>query len=280
MSLEQLIPDKLRMRLAVAKALLRGEPELKLAQCLCSPSELAIDVGANRGIYAYLFAKYSDGVIAVEPHPAMADRLGRSLPAKVSILNIAASDQEGQCEFHIPVQSGMDVDSRCSLEAGVNREFATRTILVERRRLDRLAIDGTRVGVVKVDVEGHEMSALRGLAGIIETSKPSAIVESETRHHAGSPQDVFEFFRAYGYRGYFIHRGLLRSSEEFSVERFQTCHMPLQVDGGKSPDYINNYVFVHPTRGFLLERVRSVFPMAHETVAYRSKPAAAEGERA
>lgn len=280
MAIKEMIPDKLLMKLSVSKALMRGEPELKLARCICNHSELSVDVGANRGIYAYLFAKFSSRVFAVEPHPAMADRLKRLLPAKVEILNIAASDRDGTCEFHIPLQSGMDVDSRSSLEADVNREFATRTITVERRRLDELAIDRGKVGVVKVDVEGHEMSALRGLAGIVEESKPTVIVESEARHHAGSPHDVFEFFRAFGYRGYFIHRGRLRRIEEFSVEAFQACDEPLPVNGDKSPDYVNNFLFIHPVRGSVLERVGRVFPLAHEAATHRSEPAAVEGERA
>ncbi len=37
--------------LVVWKALMRGEPELKLARCICSRSELSVDVGANQGIY-------------------------------------------------------------------------------------------------------------------------------------------------------------------------------------------------------------------------------------
>jgi FkbM family methyltransferase len=280
MAIKEIIPDKLLMQLVVWKAFMRGEAELKLARCICSRSELSVDVGANRGIHSYLFAKYSDSVLAIEPHPAMAEQLKRSLPAKVKILNIAASDQNGRCEFHIPLQSGKDVDSRCSLEADVNREFATRTISVERRRLDKLAIDGGKVGALKVDVEGHEMSALRGLVGIVEASRPTVIVESEARHHAGSPHDVFEFFRAFGYRGYFIHRDRLRRIEEFSVEAFQACDKPLQVDGGKSPDYVNNFLFIHPTRGAVLERVKRVFPLAHESATHRPEPAAVEGERA
>jgi FkbM family methyltransferase len=280
MAVKEMIPDKLLMPLVVWKALMRGEPELKLARCICSRSELSVDVGANRGIYAYLFAKYSDSVFAIEPHPAMAERLKRLLPAKVEILNIAASDQDGRVEFHIPLQSGRDVDSRCSLEADVNREFATRTISVERRRLDNLAIDPGKVAAMKVDVEGHEMCALRGLAGIVEGSKPTVIVESEARHHAGSPHDVFEFFRAFGYRGYFIHRGSLRRVEEFSVEAFQACDEPLPVDGSKSPDYVNNFLFIHPLRGSVLERVKRVFPLVHEAATHRSGSAAVKGERA
>lgn len=270
MAIKEMIPSKLLTPLAVWKARIRGETELKLAHCICSRSELSVDVGANRGIYAYLFVKYSDSVWAVEPHPAMAERLRRSLPAKVEILNIAASDQDGPCELHIPMQSGRDVDSRCSLESDVNREFAMRTISVPGHRLDTLALNRARVGVVKVDVEGHEMSALRGLAGIIEESKPTIIVESEARHHAGSPHDVFEFLHALGYRGHFIHRDRLRRIEEFSVEAFQACSESLPVNAGKSPDYINNFLFIHPVRGSVLERVKRVFPLAYEGASCRS----------
>lgn len=277
MTIKEMIPDKLLMPMMVWKALRRGEPELKLARYICSRSELSVDVGANRGIYAYLFAKYSNRVIAVEPHPVMAARLRRSLPAMVEILNIAASDRDGHCDFHIPLQSGRDIDSRCSLEAEVNREFATRTISVERRRLDELPIDRSKVGVLKVDVEGHEMSVLRGLTGIIGESKPTLVVESEARHHGGSPHDVFEFLRAHGYRGYFIHRGGLREVAEFSVEALQACNEPLPVNGGKSPDYINNFLFIHPARDLVLERVRRVFPLANEDAAHWAEAAAVEG---
>jgi len=279
MGVKEMIPDKLRIRLMVRRARLRGEPELELARCICSNSELSIDVGANRGIYAFLFAKYSSGVLAVEPLPEMVDLLRRSLPAKVEILNIAASDRDGQSEFHIPLKSGHDIDTRCSLEADVNREFATRSIRVERRRLDELVSERGKVGVVKVDVEGHEMSALRGLAGILEESRPTAIVESEARHHAGSPQDIFEFFREFGYRGYFIHRGRLRRTEEFSVEEFQSCDGPLRVDAGKSPDYINNFLFIHPARASVLERVQRLFPPAHAAETHRPEPAAVGEEQ-
>jgi FkbM family methyltransferase len=279
MAIKEMIPDKLLMPLVVWKALMRGEPELKLARCICSRSELSVDVGANRGIYAYIFAKYSDSVLAIEPHPAMVERLKRSLPAKVKILNIAASDQNGRCEFHIPLQSGRDVDSRCSLEGDVNKEFATRTISVERRRLDMLAIDRGKAGAIKVDVEGHEMSALRGLAGIVEASKPTVIVESEARHHAGSPHDVFEFFWAFGYHGYFIHRGRLRRIEEFSVKEFQACDEPLPVNGDRSLDYISNFLFIHPVRSSVLERVQDVFPFAPESATHQPASAAGLEER-
>lgn len=260
-AVKSLLPDKLLLRLRVSKELKRGEPELKLLRCICNQSELSIDVGANRGVYAYLFSKYSESVFAIEPHPLMVEHLKKSLPGSIKVLNFAASDEEGECEFHIPQQAGRDIDSRSSLEADVNKEFTTRIISVERIRLDQLPIDGRTVGVIKIDVEGHELSTLKGITGLVAQSKPTIIVESEARHHAGAPQNVFRLLLNFGYRGYFVHRGNLRSLEEFSVERFQASNTEKPVDGERSPDYVNNFLFIHPTRAGVLDRVKRIFPL-------------------
>ncbi len=261
MAFKSMLPEKLLMRLRVLRELKRGEPELKIVRCICDRSELSIDVGANRGVYAYLFSKYSAHVLAVEPHPLMVHKLKKSLPGSVEVLNFAASDHEGECEFHIPQDAGRDVHSRCSLEVGVNSEFRTRTISVERRRLDKLPIEGRIVGVIKIDVEGHELSTLQGITGLVTKSKPTIIVESEARHHAGAPQNVFQFLLKFGYRGYFIHRGNLHPLAEFSVERFQASNAEKAVDGKRSPDYVNNFLFIHPSRAGVLDRVKRIFPL-------------------
>jgi len=44
------------------------EPELWLVPCLLSPKGIALDVGANRGIWSIQFAIYSDHVHAFEPN--------------------------------------------------------------------------------------------------------------------------------------------------------------------------------------------------------------------
>ncbi len=259
-SIKAFVPESLILRNLVQRELKQGDPELRIVHCLCSRSEIAMDVGANRGAYALMFSKYCDHVLALEPHPLMVERLHKSLPKSVRILNIAASDQEGECAFHIPVHAGHDLDTRCSLEADVNGEFPTRTILVERRRLDQLSLDGRSVSVIKIDVEGHELSTLHGMTGLVAQSRPSVIIESEARHHAGAPGNVFRFFESLAYKGYFIHRGMLRAIDEFSVEEFQSHGIEKAVDGRKSPDYINNFLFVHPSRSAVLDRVKRIFP--------------------
>ena len=154
-----------------------------------------------------------------------------------------------------------------SVQADVNGEFATRTISVERRRLDQLPLEGRAVGVIKIDVEGHELSTLQGGTGLIARFMPSVLIESEARHHAGAPHNVFQFFRSFGYEGYFIHRRALRTIDEFSVEEFQSHSIEKSIDDRKSPDYINNFLFIHPSRRVVFDRVKEVFPMSASSVA-------------
>jgi FkbM family methyltransferase len=254
-----ILPSGYLLRRAVRQCLKKGEPELRLLPCLCSRLEIAIDVGANLGIYSYLFSQYSDRVIAVEPHPVLATQLRRLLPASVSVLNFAASDEEGVSDFYIPTLDGSEIHSRSSLVSTANPGMISRKILVEKRRLDRLPIDGGSVAVVKIDVEGHELGALQGLSGIIARSRPTIIVESEARHHADAPFSIFDFLHSFGYLGYFIHRGTLRLVSEFSVEKFQVEADTELGPRDRSPEYVNNFIFVHPVRSSVLDELRRFF---------------------
>jgi len=253
-------PEKYLMGRDLRRQLKKGEPELRVVPFFCNRSETSIDVGANNGTYSYLFSLHSDFVIAVEPHPRLAERLKRLLPPSVEVMNFAASNEDGVCEFHIPILDGAEIPSRSSVEADVNREMLNRTIQVAKRRLDRLPLGGRTVAVIKIDVEGHELSVLQGSVDILTASRPTIIVESEARHHSGAPYDVFHFLTALGYQVYFVHRGRLRAKAEFSVERFQATTTAKQVFQERSPDYVNNFIFVHPSRSAALDQVERIFP--------------------
>ena len=200
------------------------------------------------GVYSYVFSKWSKNVIAIEPHPDLALRLRKLLPSAVRVINIAASDRDGMSDFYIPLVDGAEISSRSSLESSANAEMDARRIRVETRRLDSLMLARDTVAIVKIDVEGHEMRTLKGMTGILEQSHPTLIVESEARHHPDSPGIVFNFLRQYGYEGYFIHRDRLKPLSDFSVGRFQNEANMKPVFSARSPDYVNNFIFVHLDR--------------------------------
>jgi FkbM family methyltransferase len=131
---------------------------------LAEDDELAIDVGANIGYFTGLLACRAREVTALEPNP----RLRRFIVAnierwevgkKVRLETRAASDSSGTALLHLPD----DYESNYGV-ATLEAHDGTTSYDVETVRLDDV-IEGRHVGVLKLDVEGHEMTALRGAGG-------------------------------------------------------------------------------------------------------------------
>jgi len=248
----------LRARQLVKWELRKGEPELRLLALLKDSNRDFLDVGANVGVYSYCALNQFRKVIAVEAHPGMAAGLRRIIKPDNQVLPVALSDRIGETTFHIPTRGGRDVLTRSSLQQDANPGFGLRTINVPITTIDEL--DLSRLGVIKIDVEGHESAVLRGGIQTLETSKPTCIVECEERHNAGGVAQTFAFFESVGYQGYFLHRGALRHAAEFDLAALQRPEAAKSVGGKRSPDYVNNFIFVHPDNAAQLASIRQVFP--------------------
>jgi hypothetical protein len=152
------------------------------------------------------------------------------------------------------MRSGSEVATRSSLEGDANPGFALRQVKVVLRRLDDL--ETSNVGVMKVDVEGHELRVVQGARETLERDHPTIIIECEERHHAGGVAALRKQMELLGYRGYFIHGGELRNIQQFSARRFQSPTQALELGGRRSADYLNNFLFIHPQRRHHVDAVR------------------------
>lgn len=237
----------------------RGEPELGLLSLLGDPSRDFLDVGANRGVYAFCALRHFRNVIAAEANPGMAADLRRIIRRNNQVLPVAMSDQVGETVLHIPTEDGHDVNTRCSVQADANPGLDLRTVTVPTTTIDELGLQ--QIAVIKIDVEGHELAVLRGGMGTLRRSGPTCIVESEERHNAGGVAQTFDFFDALGYNSYFLHRGALRKGADYDVTALQRPENAKSVGGGRSADYVNNFVFIHRENTTHLDRVRAAFSM-------------------
>lgn len=157
------------------------EPEFHLLDSLIGPGDWVIDIGANVGHYTCAMSQLvgeAGRVFALEPVPATFDLLASNVATcrfrNVTLLNVAASDRCGQAAMKIPVaRSGLRnyYEARLSREAGGVQVF--------RLAVDQLAISGA-VRLVKIDVEGHEGDALRGMWSLLERDRPALIVENSS----------------------------------------------------------------------------------------------------
>lgn len=151
--------------------------------------------------------------------------------------------------LHIPVIDGMPVTGLSSLSDDLpGSGVPCRDVVVHTRPLDEI-YRGT-VGFIKIDVEGHEYSVLQGAQHTIAQSRPRVLVEAEESHDPGCIGRIESFFRAFGYRGYFIFRRHLTPIEYFDPQRLQRAEdiagYTLGVPRSRFEHYVNNFLFLPP----------------------------------
>jgi len=210
------------------------------------PGEAAADVGANKGSFLPWLSRAagSEGrVFAFEPQPDLAAYLARACRAaglsNVEVEAAGVSDRAGMRTLRIPGASGASPGA--SLEAAVVEQSPGRDVAVPVVTLDeRLREERRRIAAIKIDVEGHELSVLRGADRVLERNAPLVVVEAEERH-AGAKNlaAVLAFFSERGFEGWFVRRGRLEPLAAFDPAVHQRRSAGRFWD---APDYCNNFV--------------------------------------
>jgi FkbM family methyltransferase len=188
--------------LIVAEGLLR----------LADPDELALDVGANIGLMTSALAHAvgtTGRVISFEPNPALVPRLEHNVSLWAERLNwrqvtveaTALSDAPGEAVLTIPDDFAKN-QGLATLEKGI----AGNGVTVPVRPLDEMLPADSFVGVMKLDVEGHEPSVLAGAAGLLSEGRIRDIVFEE---HNKYPSVVTRLLESHGYQVFGLVKGML-----------------------------------------------------------------------
>ncbi len=203
-----------------------------------SPGDWVVDVGSHKGAYTYWLQRSvgpAGKVFAFEPQPALADYLRKALAAcgvrHVVVENLGVSDRCGDAVLALP--PGHSTCGATLEERSDSRSTST----VRTTTLDTYfeSQDSHRVGFLKCDVEGHELSVFKGAIRILRDHRPLLMFECEGRHNTKrSVSDVFAFLEDLGYQGWFFWD---RAPTPVSEFRPQVQQVP-----GRTP-YINNFVF-------------------------------------
>lgn len=223
-----------------------AERELLYLHKMIAPGSITIDVGANCGLYTRELARFSNRVHAFEPSHEMASLLRRTSAPNTMVHEMACSDRAGHTALFIPEGENGPVYGLASLErqetAEGGRERSLHSRPVKTVRLDSVIED--EVAFIKIDVEGHELSALCGASGLLELCQPIFLVEAEDRHRRNATASVFDFFEKHAYRGFFLQNDIVHSVDQFDPVRLQDPTALLS-DGGRREgrSYINNFFF-------------------------------------
>ena len=171
---------------------------------LADAGDLAVDVGANVGYFTSLLAHRSRRVIALEAHPAIVERLrenARGWSGRIEIDPRAASDSSGVATIGEPEGFGSNAGT-----AGIGVQ-GTRTFEVETVPLD-IVIGGEMVGVCKLDVEGHELAALRGMSDAMQARRVRDVIFED---HEPLPSPTSEYLVSVGYHLFSISQRFRRA---------------------------------------------------------------------
>ena len=224
---------------------LRGglEEEMRFLPSLVAQGDRVIDIGGNRGVYAYQLWRLGARVEVFEPNPtcfAVLESWATGKPS-VHLHSVALSSCSGSASLHIPVdEAGVEHDASASIEqSGFTK---ARDQLVSLQTLDSYQFDN--VALIKIDVEGHEYSVIEGAVGTIASSRPALLVEIEQRHSARPIDEVFQKITGLGYEGFFLENHQLKASRDFDLH----SHQAMENFGGQTGSYINNFLFLHRDR--------------------------------
>lgn len=210
---DSLMPERARLHLQAFDHFLNGEPELRLIRRVCPAGRVAVDVGANIGTYTYFLRLVARDVYAYEPNPDLAARLRRLFPA-VHVRDVAVSDRERDVELQVPVLDGRPQHELGSIAQAFDadvRKFVVQTVTLDSERLNN-------VGFLKVDVEQHERSVLRGSMKTIAESRPVIMTEVTPLLYEDRLDRVFSFLTDLDYRGWFGFQGRYLPLRTFDPE--------------------------------------------------------------
>jgi len=168
--------------------------------------DVVVDVGAYVGLYSILSSMLvgkGGFVIAIEPVPPTFRVLKRNLELNnvknAVALNLALSGQNGEQDLYVPkVSSAGSSFFLDHLKAQSVKDYGK--IRVRFSSFDNLTkkINLKHVDIVKVDVEGAELSVLQGASKSLEKGLIDKLVV-EVHKTVNRPEAVADFLRAHGY---------------------------------------------------------------------------------
>lgn len=169
--------------------------ERKLFVEALAPGMVVLDIGANVGFYTLLAARAvgdTGAVYAFEPHPRTCASLRANVERNgfenVEVIEAAVSERPTTLQLYM---------SETATHSGLHRTMADRdptAVDVPAMAIDDLELP--RVDLIKMDIEGEEPAALRGLSRTLDRSPRVAILmEFSPYALSAAGNDAEEFAR-------------------------------------------------------------------------------------
>jgi FkbM family methyltransferase len=212
----QLSPASSSDRWLLEKKLGDDNPIRAAMREFLTPGDVFIDVGANIGWYSILAAaRHGAEVYAFEPSQRELMRLRRNAALNgvcIRTFAMALGDVDGGGSLRLSAGGSHTLNRVDGPQA-----LAQSGVACEMRRLDTVLGPEVlrRTRVVKIDVEGYEMSILRGMEGAFQQLRQAAMVIEVTpewlRNNGASAEELYAYLSSRGWQP----RGCVREQKQW-----------------------------------------------------------------
>lgn len=172
-------------------------------------TDIAVDVGAHVGSWSIGFSRIFDRVVSFEPHPVnrgfLETNLVRAHADNVVVHSEAVMDRKGMLsqEFCISALSESRNSGMPHLvaadKAGTND---TPVVCIDLdTALADLNPENGRIGALKIDIEGGELSAIKGAERVIREHQPAILLEinRHAQRYGSSQQEIYRHMAGLDY---------------------------------------------------------------------------------
>ncbi len=188
-------------------------PSLRLIQRVVRKNDVVLDIGAQVGFMSLVFANLvgpEGHVYSFEPEPTNLARLQKNIAINqlkcVHPHQVAISDREGPLRLYLGKGENTGVHSTL---------FNERTMMSTAIDVPSVPIDTflttqniSHVDFVKIDIEGAELPAIRGMKDLLKRDAPLLLMEisAELQNLSGLSVRAFKsvLYEEYGYEAYHI----------------------------------------------------------------------------
>ncbi|MFB0534677.1 MAG: FkbM family methyltransferase [Anaerolineae bacterium] len=197
---------------AVTRAYVLGVYEVavtKALEALCKPGMVACDIGAHQGYFTLLLARLvgPDGrVYAFEPMPGNYHSLERTLRINhlnnvVQAIPLAVAQESGDVLFQYSDKATSTGNIVHAGNDSTNLTSERKRVALRAVSLDDYAqeVGIQRIDLIKMDIEGEELNALRGMQWVLSRMRPVIVCEVHGKPIGRDPGAVLQFLLDLGY---------------------------------------------------------------------------------
>ena len=159
-----------------------------------------LDIGANIGNHTLAFSKISKKVYAFEPNIFVFEllKINTKRLKNVEIFNFGASDRNQSIVAKIPKLNWGGGSLALDEKNSQPNKFIE--VLFKLKSFDQVKMfSKMNIGMIKIDVEGHELNAFKGMKLLLKKTKPIILFE-QNRGIYNWTSDEVEFLRSIGYK--------------------------------------------------------------------------------